>query len=296
MAATAQSILDWLIANWPNKLTFISGSGAPSGAPPVASTIYINDSADIWYYWTGTAWRVMGANDADVLGSLGTVLQVGSNLTKTTNPSNVTIDVNTTNVVTKSYLETGGKIKTSLLPALAITDVFVYADIQARDTAGDDVQKGDICVVTDASADVDITAGSATYIYDGTGWVYLKVPTDAVTSVNGFTGAVQINRPDEDVLIPVPVNAKRLYLKLSANATFYIQSIVHKTEAGTVDVSVDINDVQAVSISSTSSKATSDHSGSPIEVAAGESLSIVCSNVSSDCEFLAIAFKTSYVA
>lgn len=78
-------------------------------------------------------------------------------------------------------LNASGKVPVSELPALAITEVFVVADITARDNlpVGDDegeVQEGDVAVVTDASDDPAVTQGSASYIYDGTDWVKLRTP------------------------------------------------------------------------------------------------------------------------
>lgn len=89
---------------------------------------------------------------------------------------------------------TGGKIPSSQLPALAVTEVYVVADITARDaltigTGDGEVQEGDVAIVTDASADAAITAGSASYIYDGAAYQLLKAG-DEVLSVNGDTGTV----------------------------------------------------------------------------------------------------------
>jgi len=88
-----------------------------------------------------------------------------------------------------------GKIPTSIIPALAITEPFVVADIAARDAlvigSGDgEVQKGDISIVVDASADPQVDSGGASYIHDGSVWIRLITPTDLVISVNGLTGAV----------------------------------------------------------------------------------------------------------
>lgn len=94
----------------------------------------------------------------------------------------------------------GGKIPSSQIPAIAITDVFQVADIAARDAltvgAGDgEVQEGDVAVVVDASADAGITAGSASYIYSGSAWVLLK-SGDEVISVAGKTGVVTLAAAD----------------------------------------------------------------------------------------------------
>jgi hypothetical protein len=96
-------------------------------------------------------------------------------------------------------LDANSKIPSSQLPAIAITEVFVAADITARDAltigSGDgEIQEGDVVIVTDASDDANITSGSASYIYDGSAYQLLKAG-DEVLSVNGETGAVTLN-PD----------------------------------------------------------------------------------------------------
>ena len=98
-------------------------------------------------------------------------------------------------------LDANSKIPSAQLPAIAITDVFVVADITARDAltvgSGDgEVQEGDVAVVTDASDDPAVDAGGASYIYTGSAWQRLLVPTDAVLSVNGATGVVVLTAAD----------------------------------------------------------------------------------------------------
>lgn len=98
-------------------------------------------------------------------------------------------------------LNAAGKLSSGQVPAIAITETFVVADITARDaltvgSADGEVQEGDVAVVNDASADAEVDAGGATYIYDGTGWERLINPTDAVQSVNGATGVVVLDTDD----------------------------------------------------------------------------------------------------
>lgn len=93
-------------------------------------------------------------------------------------------------------LNGSGTVPTSQLPAIAITETHVVADISARDALS--VEEGDVAVVEDASADSDVDSGSATYIYDGTSWQLMQQPDDVVTSVNGETGTVVLNTDDVD--------------------------------------------------------------------------------------------------
>lgn len=94
-----------------------------------------------------------------------------------------------------------GKLSAAQVPAIAISETFVVANIAARDalvigTADGEVQKGDVAVVTDASADPAVDAGGASYIYDGSAWQRLLSPTDSVLSVNGQTGTVVLDSDD----------------------------------------------------------------------------------------------------
>lgn len=109
-------------------------------------------------------------------------------------------------------LDAGGKIPSAQIPAIALTEVYVVADITARDALT--VQEGDVAKVTDASADPAVTSGSASYIYDGSAWVRLNVD-DQVLSVNGQTGSVSLDTDD------VAEGATNLYYtegRVSANA------------------------------------------------------------------------------
>ena len=78
-------------------------------------------------------------------------------------------------------LDSGGKVPTSQLPAMAITETFVVADLTERNNLTPN--QGDIAIV------LDIGDGSSkTYIYDGTEWQELLTPTAGVTAVTGGTG------------------------------------------------------------------------------------------------------------
>jgi hypothetical protein len=83
-------------------------------------------------------------------------------------------------------LITGGKLPSSVLPALAITDTFVVAS-QAAMLALSTAETGDVAVRTDLNKSF-ILAGTnpATLAH----WQELLTPTDTVLSVNGQTGVV----------------------------------------------------------------------------------------------------------
>ncbi|MFA5187826.1 MAG: hypothetical protein WC460_00505 [Patescibacteria group bacterium] len=74
-------------------------------------------------------------------------------------------------------LDAGGKVPSGQLPAIVITNVYVVADITARDALV--VQTGDVAVVLDAGGGA---GDSRTYIYDGTVWQELLDPTNIYLS------------------------------------------------------------------------------------------------------------------
>lgn len=84
-------------------------------------------------------------------------------------------------------LGAGGKLSEAVIPAIAITDTFVV-DSQAAMLALE-AQQGDVAVRTDVNKTFILKVAPATTLAN---WVELETPTDAVTSVNGLTGAVTL--------------------------------------------------------------------------------------------------------
>lgn len=82
-------------------------------------------------------------------------------------------------------------IPTSQIPALAMTDVNVVAS-QAAQLALT-AQEGDVAIRSDLSRSYIHNGGSAGTMAD---WTELSTPTDAVTSVNGETGIVVLDKTD----------------------------------------------------------------------------------------------------
>jgi len=100
----------------------------------------------------------------------------------------IKIGMNMSNVVTT---DGNGKIDSSVLPALAISETFVSADEAAQLALT--VQAGDICVRTDENKSyIALNADNA----DMGDWQELLTPADSVTSVNGKNGAVTLNTDD----------------------------------------------------------------------------------------------------
>ena len=84
-----------------------------------------------------------------------------------------------------------GKIDSSILPSLAITDTFTAENQEQM--IGLNAQKGDICVRTDENKTYILQNEPTTEISN---WLELSTPTDLVQSVNGKTGAVTLNYQD----------------------------------------------------------------------------------------------------
>jgi hypothetical protein len=88
-------------------------------------------------------------------------------------------------------LSSSGKLDDSIIPAVAITDTY-EADSEEAMLALE-AQKGDICVRSDLNKSFVLSVVPATSLDN---WKELKTPTDAVLSVNGKTGAVNIEPSD----------------------------------------------------------------------------------------------------
>lgn len=84
-------------------------------------------------------------------------------------------------------LGAGGKLSEAVIPAIAITDTFVVDSQSAMLALG--AQQGDVAVRTDVNKTFILKVAPATTLAN---WVELETPTDAVTSVNGLTGAVTL--------------------------------------------------------------------------------------------------------
>lgn len=88
-------------------------------------------------------------------------------------------------------LDSNGKLDTSVLPALAISETFTAANQAAMLALT--AQQGDICIRTDQSKTYILSASPASTLAN---WKELASPADAVSSVNGKTGAVSLTTSD----------------------------------------------------------------------------------------------------
>lgn len=90
-------------------------------------------------------------------------------------------------------LDGSGKLDTSILPAIAVTDVFVVASQSAMLALT--AEKGDIAIRSDLNKSFALSTNSPSTLAD---WKELLTSTDAVLSVNGKTGSVTLTPDDLD--------------------------------------------------------------------------------------------------
>lgn len=106
---------------------------------------------------------------------------LGTAATKNTGTTSGTIPI----------LGANGKLNTSVLPALAISDTFVVNSQEAMLALT--AQVGDIAIRTDLSKSFILKEDGASTLAN---WQELLTPTDAVTSVAGKTGVVTLVKAD----------------------------------------------------------------------------------------------------
>ena len=88
-------------------------------------------------------------------------------------------------------LDANGKLNTSVLPALAITDTLTASS--EADMLALSAQKGDLCIRTDTNAVYVLSADDPGVLAN---WLQINVPAGSVISVNGQTGTVVLDSDD----------------------------------------------------------------------------------------------------
>lgn len=120
-------------------------------------------------------------------------------------------------------LGAGGKLSEAVIPAIAITDTFVV-DGQAAMLALE-AQQGDVAVRTDVNKTFILKVAPATTLAN---WVELETPTDAVTSVNGLTGAVTLTTSE------VAEGSNLYFTTARANANWITHASTELTDSDTL--------------------------------------------------------------
>lgn len=120
-------------------------------------------------------------------------------------------------------LGAGGKLSEAVIPAIAITDAFVV-DSQAAMLALE-AQQGDVAVRTDINKTFILKTTPASTLEN---WVELETPTDAVTSVNGLTGAVTLTTSE------VAEGSNLYFTTARANANWVTHASTELTDSDTL--------------------------------------------------------------
>lgn len=120
-------------------------------------------------------------------------------------------------------LGAGGKLSEAVIPAIAITDTFIV-DSQAAMLALK-AQQGDVAVRTDVNKTFILKVAPATTLAN---WVELETPTDAVTSVNGLTGAVTLTTSE------VAEGSNLYFTTARANANWVTHASTELTDSDTL--------------------------------------------------------------
>jgi len=134
-----------------------------------------------------------GSHPASMITGLAPVATSGSYNDLTNKPTLGTAaskNFGTTNG-TVPIIGSDGKLDSSIMPAIAITDTFVVSTQAAMLALS--VQVGDVCVRTDQSKSYILRVEPATVLAN---WQELLTPSDVVQSVNGKTGAVTLSKGD----------------------------------------------------------------------------------------------------
>ena len=92
-------------------------------------------------------------------------------------------------------LDSNGKLADGVIPSIAITDTYEAAS-QTAMLGLSNARKGDVCIRTDQNKCYILTGDAANSYSTLANWKELKTPTDAVSSVNGKTGAVTLTIGD----------------------------------------------------------------------------------------------------
>lgn len=120
-------------------------------------------------------------------------------------------------------LGAGGKLSETVIPAIAITDTFVVDSQSAMLALG--AQQGDVAVRTDVNKTFILKVAPATTLAN---WVELETPTDAVTSVNGLTGAVTLTTSE------VAEGSNLYFTTARANANWVTHASTELTDSDTL--------------------------------------------------------------
>ena len=126
-------------------------------------------------------------------------------------------------------VQADGKIASSIIPSIAITDTFVVASEEAM-LALSKAEKGDVAIRTDVKKSYILAENGYDVLEN---WKLLETPTDAVTSVNGQTGAVTLTSSN------IAEGSNLYYTEARVNANFRKQNSTSLADSATLLRSTD---------------------------------------------------------
>ena len=166
---------------------------APS--TPVKQTLWLKPSTGTLSIYSGSSWVAVGAVTS-VNGQAGTVTltsaDIGLGNVNNTSDVNKPVSTATQNALNTKADLVGGKVPTSQLPSLAVSEYLGPAATQAAMLLLSG-ERGDWCIRTDSSSTFVLVSDGGSSIGD---WQELATPASPVSSVNGYTGAVVLGAAD----------------------------------------------------------------------------------------------------
>lgn len=141
-----------------------------------------------------------------------------------------------------------GKLATSIIPSLALTDTYVVADEAAMLAL--QAEQGDIAIRSDEGKTYILVSGDPT---DKTNWVWLRTPESPVSSVAGRTGDIVLTKDDVGLAnVDNTADADKAVLsasKLTTARTLKVTGAVTMADAisfdGTANVELPVTAVDA---------------------------------------------------
>lgn len=165
-------------------ITIVTQTGTGAQSTTVDLGVYLKENTPI----TASTGKSFVKYDTKGLVTGGTAITATNEQLVKGDGSGVTIGTSSGNI---PVLNGSGKLADSVIPSIAITDTFVVATQAAMLALT--AQVGDVAIRTDVNKSFILQSSPATVLAN---WQELKTPTDAVSSINGQTGAVTLGGGD----------------------------------------------------------------------------------------------------